>query len=122
MQNDPRELPPSYGDGPANGIVSAFLPTGTLGILVAVFLGILIAIGAGLVHGIWLIASIVSLPMLVLLIRRALKAEMRRDDIRGGFRLTQTGSLPSDAELTDSERRNAMLGFSGEYKEHHDDG
>jgi hypothetical protein len=93
------------------GVASALVPQGAVGCLSGLFLLIVLAVVAGLVEGIWLAAAGVGLVLLVFLIRRALKAEMRREDRRPA-RPPGTTTLPEDSELTDEERREAMRRFT----------
>ena len=101
---DPRD---PLRTGPGFGIASAFFPQSSVGCFAGLFVLIVIGVIAGLFEGVWLAVAVVGLVVLVPLIRRALRAEIRRED-RDIDAPSQEGKLPSDAELSDHERRDAM--------------
>ena len=105
---DPRD---PLRTGPGFGIVSAFLPQGSVGCLAGLFVLLLIGIAIGLFKGPWMAVAVVAMVVLVPLIGRAIRAEIRKED-RVMDKPSQVGRLPSDAELADEERRDAMRRYA----------
>ena len=107
---DPRQQP--YA-GAGMGVLSAFVPQGTVGCLLGLFILLLIALVAGMIEGPWLLLTVAALVILVPLIRWAVRKEIRREDRIPPGSPGQAGSLPPDSELSEEERRSAMR----EYRE-----
>jgi len=98
-------LPPGLG-----GVVSAFAPRGAVGILAGFIVLLLLFAVSGSVQGLGLVAAGVTLVVLGFLTRRALKAEMRREDTTPLSRVDPV--LPADSDLSDDDRREAMRRYA----------
>lgn len=92
------------------GIFQAFVPTGAVGILAGVVILLVVGIVSETISGVWLMPAIALTGIALLLIPRAIRTEIRREDRKGAGRLS-TPSLPSDSDLSDDERRDALRRF-----------
>ena len=95
-----------HGANAGMGIFQAFVPTGAVGIFAGVFILVLLGVVTGMFQGVWLVVAGLSLVGLAGLTVRALRREIRRED-RHRPRGRQS-SLPSDADISEAERREAM--------------
>lgn len=107
MGHDPRQKLPGDYDPIRNGLISVFVPQGTLGGLIVLFIALAAALALGLLEGAWLVLGVVGLVALVLLMVRAFRKEMARDSQPRATR-KRYQPLPDDAELSDAERREAQ--------------
>jgi hypothetical protein len=108
---DPNRDTYRMGVGAGMGIVSAFVPQGAVGVLAGGIIALVVGLLIGLFEGIWALAAVAGIVVLIPLTARALKREMRREDTTPRPLHPQASSLPADAELPDEERRNAMRQF-----------
>ena len=100
-----------HGLGAGVGIVQAFVPTGAVGVLAGGIIALVFGLLIGLFEGVLAYLAVVGIVVLIPLTARALKREMRREDAAPRPLHNQASSLPSDAELSDEERRQAMRPF-----------
>ena len=107
---DPQRDPHHTYTGAAMGIWGAFVPRGTVGILGGIVILLLLGVVSGTLTGAFLFLAIGGIAVLLALIPRAIKAEIRREDQRTPRR-GREGSLPDDSNLSDEERRRAMRGY-----------
>jgi hypothetical protein len=98
--------------GAGLGIFQAFVPTGAVGILAGGVILLVLGLVAGTISGVWVLPAIALTAGLLLLIPRAIRNEIRREERRNAQQQQRRqASLPNDSDLSEDERRDALRRF-----------